>query len=258
MVSEWMVAARLREVLRCSDIDTMTINMLCEKMEEEFGLDFSGRKSFIKDQVIPFLESDEFGSNENEEIDEDEEANSEVTNGSDLIAKDENEDVIMSYSRKERTSDTISNLHHHLRRGRAWREEPNFPRCDASQPVPSTESPQRQACSTRTRLKTSEPPHAAPLARVPPSLSHSSAVAVMDEPPEALATAVLPTGRNSRPQRVTSSPVHRRRSRSREVVASPPTGDRLRPSSPPCSDRPELLHQTLPPAPLFLTLPRPQ
>ncbi|KAJ4823735.1 hypothetical protein Tsubulata_042626 [Turnera subulata] len=66
MVSEWVIAARSRKVLRCSDINTTTINMLCEKMEEEFGLDFSGRKSFIKDQVILFLESDEVGSNENE------------------------------------------------------------------------------------------------------------------------------------------------------------------------------------------------
>ncbi|KAJ4848568.1 hypothetical protein Tsubulata_028921 [Turnera subulata] len=94
MVSAWVIAARLRKVLRCSDLNTTTINMLCQMLEEEFGLEFWGRKSFIKDQVIMFLESDGRGSNKNEEIDEEEEGKLDVTNGFDLIAKDENEDFI--------------------------------------------------------------------------------------------------------------------------------------------------------------------
>ncbi|KAJ4833221.1 hypothetical protein Tsubulata_041432 [Turnera subulata] len=86
MGSDWEIIVRLGEILKCSDLDTTTIDMLCQKLQEEFGMDFSGRKSFIKDQVILFLESDEFWSSE------DEDAKSEVTNGSDLNEKDENED----------------------------------------------------------------------------------------------------------------------------------------------------------------------
>ncbi|KAF0888369.1 hypothetical protein E2562_014191 [Oryza meyeriana var. granulata] len=55
MVSDSELVERLREVLRSSDLNTTTTAILRRRLEEDFGVDLSDKKLFIREQVDLFL-----------------------------------------------------------------------------------------------------------------------------------------------------------------------------------------------------------
>lgn len=74
MVSESDLVERLREFLRSSDLNTTTTAIVRRRLEEDFGVDLSDRKAFIREQVDLFLQS----QLENDKGEEDEEIGSDV------------------------------------------------------------------------------------------------------------------------------------------------------------------------------------
>ncbi|KAL2348420.1 hypothetical protein Fmac_002420 [Flemingia macrophylla] len=58
MVSESELIARLREFLRSSDLNTTTTATVRRQLEHDFGIDLSDRKSFIREQVDLFLQTE--------------------------------------------------------------------------------------------------------------------------------------------------------------------------------------------------------
>ncbi|GMN37545.1 hypothetical protein TIFTF001_006897 [Ficus carica] len=57
MVSDAELVERLRDILRCSDLDTTTPSGVRRQLEHDFAVDLSDRKAFIRDQIDLFLES---------------------------------------------------------------------------------------------------------------------------------------------------------------------------------------------------------
>ncbi|XWS54843.1 hypothetical protein CRYUN_Cryun10bG0124300 [Craigia yunnanensis] len=57
MVSDSDLVARLREILRDSDLDTATAGTVRRQLEEDFSVDLSDRKGFVRDQIDIFLET---------------------------------------------------------------------------------------------------------------------------------------------------------------------------------------------------------
>ncbi|XP_057975616.1 upstream activation factor subunit spp27-like isoform X4 [Malania oleifera] len=57
MVSDSELVGRLREFLRTSDLDTTTTGTVRRQLEEDFGVDLSAKKAFIREQVDLFLQS---------------------------------------------------------------------------------------------------------------------------------------------------------------------------------------------------------
>ncbi|XP_043714047.1 upstream activation factor subunit UAF30-like isoform X2 [Telopea speciosissima] len=70
MVSDSELVGRLQEFLRTSDLTTTTTAIVRRKLEEDFGIDLSEKKSFIREQVDLFLQSQ---LEKTEEVDEEEE-----------------------------------------------------------------------------------------------------------------------------------------------------------------------------------------
>ncbi|XP_073107915.1 uncharacterized protein [Elaeis guineensis] len=68
MVSDSELVERLREFLRASDLSTTTTAIVRRKLEEDFGVDLSDKKAFIREQVDLFLHSE---LNDNKEAEED-------------------------------------------------------------------------------------------------------------------------------------------------------------------------------------------
>ncbi|XP_055805981.1 upstream activation factor subunit spp27-like isoform X1 [Solanum dulcamara] len=66
MVSDSELVGRLREFLSTSDLNTTSNAAVRRKLEEDFGIDLSDRKVFIRDQIDLYLES-EFQNEKNEE-----------------------------------------------------------------------------------------------------------------------------------------------------------------------------------------------
>lgn len=81
MVSETELVQRLREFLSTSDLNQTTTAIVRRKLEEDFGIDLSDRKAFIREQVYIYLQE----AQENEENNAEEE-------GEDGAAEGENED----------------------------------------------------------------------------------------------------------------------------------------------------------------------
>lgn len=57
MVSDLDLVTRLREILRSSDLDTTTPASVRRQLEEDFGVDLTDKKGFVRDQIDAFLES---------------------------------------------------------------------------------------------------------------------------------------------------------------------------------------------------------
>lgn len=57
MVSDLDLVTRLREILGSSDLDTATPASVRRQLEADFGVDFTDKKAFIRDQIDAFLES---------------------------------------------------------------------------------------------------------------------------------------------------------------------------------------------------------
>ncbi|KAH7866406.1 hypothetical protein Vadar_020002 [Vaccinium darrowii] len=56
MVSDSDLADRLRQLLRTSDLRTTTATAVRRILEEEYGVDLSGRKAFIRRQIELFID----------------------------------------------------------------------------------------------------------------------------------------------------------------------------------------------------------
>lgn len=101
MVSESDLVARLHEFLRSSDLNTTTTAIVRRKLEEDFGIDLSGRKAFIREQVDLFLQSqlekaEEDGGDGGEEEEHKSNVKSEESSGSDSKGEkvdDDNDDA---------------------------------------------------------------------------------------------------------------------------------------------------------------------
>ncbi|KAI4327489.1 hypothetical protein L6164_019942 [Bauhinia variegata] len=67
MVSESELIGRLREFLRSADLNTTTTATVRRQLENDFGIDLSDRKAFIREQVDLFLQSEHYQADEAEE-----------------------------------------------------------------------------------------------------------------------------------------------------------------------------------------------
>ncbi|PKI39284.1 hypothetical protein CRG98_040340 [Punica granatum] len=57
MASDSDLVARLREILRDSDLDKATAGSVRRQLEEDFGVDLSDRKAFIREQIDIYLQN---------------------------------------------------------------------------------------------------------------------------------------------------------------------------------------------------------
>ncbi|KAF3435351.1 hypothetical protein FNV43_RR22440 [Rhamnella rubrinervis] len=73
MVSDTDLVTRLRDILKSSDLDTATAGSVRRQLEEDFGVDLSDKKAFIRDQIDIFLES-HMVKPEDQQLEEDNEA----------------------------------------------------------------------------------------------------------------------------------------------------------------------------------------
>lgn len=67
MISDSELVDRLHGFLRTSDLNTTTTATLRRQLEEYFGVDLSGKKAFIREQVDLFLRSEFEKAKEEEE-----------------------------------------------------------------------------------------------------------------------------------------------------------------------------------------------
>ncbi|GLU13606.1 hypothetical protein SLE2022_302330 [Rubroshorea leprosula] len=73
MVSDSELIARLREFLRESDLNKTTTAIVRRKLEEDFGVDLSDKKKFIREQVDLYLQTQVENAEEEEQEEEEEE-----------------------------------------------------------------------------------------------------------------------------------------------------------------------------------------
>ncbi|EEF40013.1 upstream activation factor subunit UAF30 isoform X2 [Ricinus communis] len=80
MVSDSELIERLREFLKNSDLNTTTTGIVRRQLEEDFGIDLSDKKAFIREQVDLFLQSqfEENDQNEEEEQEDDDDQRANV------------------------------------------------------------------------------------------------------------------------------------------------------------------------------------
>ncbi|KAK9064868.1 hypothetical protein SSX86_016250 [Deinandra increscens subsp. villosa] len=77
MVSDSDLVDRLRDLLTTSDLTTTTTATIRRNLEQEFGIDLSDKKAFIREQIDLYLENQQPNEEENEEeIEEEEEEES--------------------------------------------------------------------------------------------------------------------------------------------------------------------------------------
>lgn len=67
MVSDSELIERLRDFLSTSDLNTTTTAIIRRRLEEDFGIDLSDRKAFIREQVDVYMQSQFENAAENEE-----------------------------------------------------------------------------------------------------------------------------------------------------------------------------------------------
>ncbi|XP_022775223.1 protein TRI1-like [Durio zibethinus] len=99
MVPESELIARLRAFLKVSDLTTTTTAIVRRRLEEDFGIDLSEKKKFIREQVDLYLQSQFENAQEEQEQEQDDENNeeddqtgkikSEETDGSDSNEEEE-------------------------------------------------------------------------------------------------------------------------------------------------------------------------
>ncbi|KAI0501526.1 hypothetical protein KFK09_016471 [Dendrobium nobile] len=90
MASEAELVQRLRDFLRISDLSTTTAAIVRRKLEEDFGVDLTEKKTFIREQIDIFL--GELNENEEEDV-EAEEVKLEEEEGGSRGEEDEDEEV---------------------------------------------------------------------------------------------------------------------------------------------------------------------
>lgn len=103
MASDSELIDRLREFLRNSDLNTTTNAIVRRRLEEDFGIDLSDKKAFIREQVDLFLqnelqnaeEENEEGGDDDEDDNQAEKIKSEETDDSEsveVVMDDEDKD----------------------------------------------------------------------------------------------------------------------------------------------------------------------
>ena len=68
-MSDSEIVGRLREFLRTSDLNTTTTAIVRRHLEDDFGIDLSDKKAFIRQQIDLYLESQLEKAEENDEDD---------------------------------------------------------------------------------------------------------------------------------------------------------------------------------------------
>ena len=96
-MSDSELVARLHEFLRSSDLNTTTTAIVRRKLEEDFGIDLSGKKAFIREHVDLFLQSqlekaEEDDGDGGEEEEHKSNVKSEESNGSDSEGGNDEDD----------------------------------------------------------------------------------------------------------------------------------------------------------------------
>ncbi|KAI3813341.1 hypothetical protein L1987_18062 [Smallanthus sonchifolius] len=86
MVSDSDLADRLREFLSTSDLTTTTTASIRRKLEQEFGIDLTDKKAFIRQQIDLYLQNqqqndEDHEDEEQEEVEEEVEEEEESSNG---------------------------------------------------------------------------------------------------------------------------------------------------------------------------------
>lgn len=84
MVSDSELIERLRDFLSTSDLNTTTTAIIRRRLEEDFGIDLSDRKAFIREQVDVYMQSQFENAAENEEG---------IDDGAPEAAEEEEEDI---------------------------------------------------------------------------------------------------------------------------------------------------------------------
>ena len=95
MVSDSDIVARLREILQSSDLDTATAGSIRRQLEEDFGVDLSEKKKFIRELIDTFLETLNKGDGQSENVTENEDDKNEAVeeeNEKDGIKEEEEEE----------------------------------------------------------------------------------------------------------------------------------------------------------------------
>lgn len=100
MVSDSDLITRLHEFLSASDLNTTTTAIVRRRLEEDFGLDLSDRKAFIREQVDLYVQSQVENAVENEEN------SKEDSDGGDGDAAEEEEEVEEEEEEEEEESTT--------------------------------------------------------------------------------------------------------------------------------------------------------
>ncbi|KAK8517561.1 hypothetical protein V6N13_127730 [Hibiscus sabdariffa] len=101
MVSESELIARLREFLEESDLNTTTTAIVRRRLEEDFGIDLSEKKKFIREQVDLYLQN-QFENAEGEEQELEEDDQSEKIKSEETDGSDSNEEVESKKARNKR------------------------------------------------------------------------------------------------------------------------------------------------------------
>ncbi|KAE7999559.1 hypothetical protein FH972_003974 [Carpinus fangiana] len=107
MVSDSELIARLREFLRGSDLNTTTTGTVRRRLEEDFGVDLTEKKAFIREQVDLFLQSEQEEAEEVGEADEDDRtatAEPQETDGSGSKNEDDDDEEEEEEEEVEETS----------------------------------------------------------------------------------------------------------------------------------------------------------
>lgn len=92
MISDADIVSRLHEILKSSDLDTATAGGVRRQLEDEFGVDLSDRKAFIRDHIDAFLTHLTI-TQEPEQEQEEENRDAEVGQDIENVEKQEEESV---------------------------------------------------------------------------------------------------------------------------------------------------------------------
>ncbi|KAM7520519.1 hypothetical protein LguiB_019481 [Lonicera macranthoides] len=92
MVSDSELVGRLREFLSTSDLDTTTTAIVRRKLEEDFGIDLSDKKAFIREQVDLYLQSQFDKPDEEEQGGEGDKVKSEISEEEEEAEEEEEEE----------------------------------------------------------------------------------------------------------------------------------------------------------------------
>ncbi|XP_071915740.1 uncharacterized protein [Coffea arabica] len=93
MVTETELVDRLREFLSTSDLNTTTTAIVRRKLEEDFGIDLSDRKAFIREQVDIYLQT-QFQEQAEEYKEENGDAQAQVPAEMDAEEEEEEEEAV--------------------------------------------------------------------------------------------------------------------------------------------------------------------